>query len=150
MTKIYQGLGLCCMYPENWTVTEDTDDGKILGFTLESPSSAFMTVTENPWTVTPAEAMEQACEVMKTEYEEVEFDEIESDLTWNGEPLKNCIAADAQFYYLDLMVISRMIAFALDHRTFLVQIQAEDRDFDKLEMVFKAILISLLQSVKNE
>ena len=48
------------------------------------------------------------------------------------------------------MVISRMVAFALDHRTFLVQIQAEDRDFDKLEMVFKAILVSLLQSVKDE
>ena len=150
MTKIYQGLGLSCMYPENWNITEDTDDGKLLGFTLESPTSAFMTVTEYPWTVPPAEALEQACEVMKSEYDEVEFDEVESDLTWNGKPLPYCKAADAQFYYLDLMVISRLVAFALDHRTFLVQIQAEDRDFDKLEMVFKAILVSLLQSVKDE
>jgi hypothetical protein len=38
----------------------------------------------------------------------------------------------------------------LDHRTFLIHIQAEDRDFEALEIVFKAILVSMLRSVQNE
>jgi hypothetical protein len=138
------------MYPENWNITEDTDDGQVLGFTLESPTSAFMTVTEYPWTVTPADAMEQAFEILRTEYDEVEYETLPTDLTWEGEALPDCMSGDARFYYLDLMVISRLLAFSLQHRTFLVQIQAEDRDFDRLELVFKAILVSMLQSVKNE
>jgi hypothetical protein len=150
MTKTYTGLGLSCMYPENWSVTEDTDDGRVLSFTLESPSAAFMTVTEYPWTVTPQEAIDGACEVMRAEYDEVEFQETVSDLRIDGQPLDACLAGEVQFFYLDLMVISRLVAFVLDQRTFMVQIQAEDRDFETLDMVFKAILISMLRSVQNE
>jgi hypothetical protein len=150
MTKTYTGLGLTCMYPENWSVTEDTDDGRVVSFTLESPSAAFMTVTEYPWTVTPQEALDEACEVMRDEYDEVEFHETDSDLERDGKPLDACLAGEARFYYLDLMVVSRMIAFVLEHRTFLIQIQAEDRDFEALEIVFKAILVSMLRSVQNE
>ena len=138
------------MYPENWTVTEDTDNGRVVSFTLESPASAFMTVTEYPWTVTPQEAIDEACEVMRSEYDEVEFLETQSDLKIDDQPLDACVSCDAYFYYLDLMVVSRMIGFVLDQRTFMIQIQSEDRDFETLEMVFKAILISMLRSVQNE
>jgi hypothetical protein len=150
MTKIYQGLGLSCMYPENWNVTEDTDEGKVLGFTLESPTSAFMTVTEYPWTVPPSEALEQAHAAMKSEYDELEFETFEPNLEWQGQPLADSRAGDVRFYYLDLLVVSRLIAFSIDHRTYLVQIQAEDRDFESLEMVFQAMLISMLKSVPKE
>jgi hypothetical protein len=138
------------MYPENWNITEDTDEGRVVSFTLESPSAAFMTVTAYPWTVTPQEAFDEGCEVMQAEYEEVEFDAIDSDLKIDGQPLDGCLSAEARFYYLDLMVVSRLIAFVLDQRTIMIQIQAEDRDFEKLEMVFKAILVSMLRSVQTE
>lgn len=131
-------------------MTEDTNDGKVVGFTLESPSAAFITVTEYPWTVTPAEALDQSYQIMRSEYDDVEFEPIDTHLTWEDKPLPECIAGDVRFYYLDLMVVSRLIAFVLHQRTYLVQMQAEDRDFDKLDMVFKAILVSMLQSVKNE
>ena len=150
MTKFYQGLGLTCMYPENWNVTEDTDEGKVLGFTLESPTAAFMTVTEYPWTVPPQEAIDEAGAARKAEYDELEFEPYDPALEWQGEPLADCRATDVRFYYLDLLVISRLIAFSLEHRTYLVQIQAEDRDFEGLEMVFKAMLVSMLQSVKSD
>lgn len=138
------------MYPENWNVTEDTDGGKLLGFTLESPSAAFMTVTEYAWTVSPSQAIDQAIETMRSEYDELEFEEMESDLEWDGKPLPDCRSGDVRFYYLDLLVVSRLIAFALDHQTYLIQIQAEDRDFESLEMVFKAMLISMLKSVATD
>jgi len=147
MTKIYNGLGLSCMYPENWSITEDTDDGRVLGFTLESPTSAFMTVTEYPWTVAPREAVEQAQEIMKLEYDNIEYDEIDPGLEHDAKPLADSRAVESNFYYLDLLVMSRFVAFTVDRKTFLVQIQAEDRDFQSLEMVFKAMLTSMLQSI---
>ena len=148
MTKIYQGLGLSCMYPENWTITEDTDAGNVTAFTLESPTSSFMTVTEFPWTLAPREAIDQARETMVEEYDETEFEPLEPDLMFRGEKMQDCRAGDVRFYYLDLLVISRLISFTVDKKTFLVQIQAEDRDFDTLEMVFRAMMVSMLKSLE--
>lgn len=138
------------MYPENWKVTEDIDNGKLMGFSIESPCSAFLSVTEYPWTVTPIEALDQSYQVLQADYDDVEFESIDAQLKWEEEPLPECVSADVRFYYLDLMVVSRLIAFVLNGRTFLVQIQAEDRDFDQLDMVFRAIIVSMLQSVKSE
>ena len=147
MIKTYQGLGLSCMYPENWTLTEDTDGGRVVGFTVESPTFAFMTVTEYSWTVSPREALEQAQDIMKSEYDNIEYDEIDPELEFDGQPLADSRASDANFYYLDLLVFSRFVSFTVDRKTFLVQIQAEDRDFESLELVFKAMLISMLKSI---
>lgn len=147
MTKTYQGLGLSCMYPENWSLTEDTDDGRIVGFTIESPTSAFMTVTEYPWTVAPREALEQAQDIMKSEYDNIEYDEIDPELELDGQPLADSRASDANFYYLDLLVFSSFVSFTVDRKTYLVQIQSEDRDYEGLEMVFKAMLVSMLKSI---
>ena len=150
MTKIYEGLGLSCMYPENWSLTEDTDEARVVGFTIESPTSAFITVTEYPWTVAPREALEQAQDIMKSEYDNLEYDEVDPELELDGRPLADSRAGDAHFYYLDLLVVSRFVAFTVDRKTFLVQIQAEDRDFQELEMVFKAMMVSMLKSIRVE
>jgi hypothetical protein len=150
MIKTYEGLGLSCMYPENWTLTEDTDEDRVLGFTVESPTSAFMTVTEYPWTVAPREALEQAQDVMKSEYDNIEYDEVDPELEIDGKPLADSRACDSHFYYLDLLVVSKLIAFTVDRKTFMVQIQSEDRDFQGLEMVFQAMLVSMLKSLNVE
>ncbi len=151
MTKVYSGLGFQCMYPENWSVIEDaTDEGKVSSFTMESPTSAFMTVSEYPWSVPPREALEQSSDAMQEEYEEVEEELYVPSLSLRGEPMNECYGLDLRFYYLDLLVVSRFVAFTMDHRTFLVQIQAESRDFDLLEKVFEAMLVSMLQSVGPE
>jgi hypothetical protein len=142
MIKTYEGLGLSCMYPENWTLTEDTEEDRVLGFTVESPTSAFMTVTEYPWTVSPREALEQAQDVMKSEYDNIEYDEVDPGLEFDGKPLADSRACDSHF--------SRLIAFTVDRKTFMVQIQSEDRDFQGLEMVFHAMLVSMLKSLNVE
>jgi len=150
MTKIYEGLGVSCMYPENWSLSEDTDEGRVVGFTIESPTTAFMTVTQYSWTVAPREALEQAQDVMKSEYDNLEYDEVDPELELDGQPLADSRAGDAHFYYLDLLVVSKFVAFTVDRKTFLVQIQAEDRDYQELELVFKAMMISMLKSLRVE
>jgi len=150
MTKIYEGFGVSCMYPENWSLTEDTDEGRVVGFTIESPTTAFMTVTQYAWTVAPREALEQAQDIMKSEYDNLEYDEVDPELELDGQPLADSRAGDAHFYYLDLLVVSKFVAFTVDRKTFLVQIQAEDRDYQELELVFKAMMISMLKSLRIE
>jgi hypothetical protein len=137
------------MYPENWNLTEDTEDDQTIGFTLESPTSAFMTVSEYPWNVSPRSAVESSAAAMMAEYEEVEQQSFDPQLTFRGEILQDCRGADLQFYFLDLLVTSRLIAFTVDRKTYLVQIQAEDRDFQTLEQVFQAMIISMLQSLET-
>jgi hypothetical protein len=136
------------MYPENWNLIEDTEDGQTTGFTLESPTSAFMTVSEYPWNVSPRSAVESSAAAMTAEYEEVEQLEFEPQLSYRGQVLQDCRGIDLQFYYLDLLVTSRVIAFTVERKTYLIQIQAEDRDFATLEQVFQAMIISMLQSLE--
>jgi hypothetical protein len=136
------------MYPENWNLIEDTEDGQTTGFTLESPTSAFMTVSEYPWNVSPRSAVESSAAAMTAEYEEVEQLEFEPQLSYRGQVLQDCRGIDLQFYYLDLLVTSRVIAFTVERKTYLIQIQAEDRDFTTLEQVFQAMIISMLQSLE--
>lgn len=138
------------MYPENWKLSEDTSSsGSTTGFMIESPTSAFMTVNEYPWNVAPREAIEKAREAMEAEYPESEFEPFEPKLMLKGEEIADSRAGDVRFYYLDLLVISRLIAFTVNKKTYLIQIQAEDRDFDKLEQVFQAMLVSMLQSLES-
>ncbi|MFN7875064.1 MAG: hypothetical protein ACK5PB_07105 [Pirellula sp.] len=150
MTKVYQGLGLSCMYPENWKLSEDSSpSGSPTAFMIESPTSAFMTVSVFPWNVAPRETIENAREAMEAEYPESEFEAFEPNLQLRGEPIADARAGDVRFYYLDLLVISRLISFTVEKKTYLVQIQAEDRDFDKLEQVFQAMLVSMLKSLET-
>ena len=57
---------------------------------------------------------------------------------------------DMQFYCLDFLVASQLLALNLGERTLLFQFQAEDRDFDELMPVFEAIATSLLQNATSD
>ena len=107
-----------------------------------------MTVSEYPWNVSPRSAVESSAAAMTAEYEEVEQLEFEPQLSYRGQVLQDCRGIDLQFYYLDLLVTSRVIAFTVERKTYLIQIQAEDRDFTTLEQVFQAMIISMLQSLE--
>ena len=54
---------------------------------------------------------------------------------------------DLYFYYLDLLVRAKLIAFEIPDQTILVHFQAEDSEFRGLEKVFDAMLLTLCQSI---
>ena len=87
---------------------------------------------------------------MKSEYDNIEYDEIDPELELDGQPLADSRASDSNFYYLDLLVFSRFVSLTIHRTTYLVQIQSEDRDYEGLEMVFKAMLVSMLKSINVE
>jgi hypothetical protein len=143
MTKVHQGLGLHCTYPENWQLTEDTEEGATLGFTVQSPNTAFMSVLEYPGDVSPSQVIEQVKEAFAAEYDDVEYEAMEPELPGVDAPLEDLCVGTLNFYYLDLIATARLVAFRRPQGTMLIQFQAEDREFADLERVFHAMLISM-------
>jgi hypothetical protein len=142
MPATYLGLELECVYPENWRLTEDQYEDDVAGFTLESPEAAFFSVVRYPWTCAPRQVLEKAVPAMESEYEQFESSEFDPDLG-----IDDCRAIEANFYCLDFVVTSQLIAFTIRPYTYLVQMQAEDRAFEELYLVFQAMLTSMLRSL---
>jgi len=153
VTRVHQIRGIECTYPENWQLSEDRENDRLVSFTLQSPNTAFMSVYVSRDQGRASELIEEMTEMLSAEYEEVEASSIDPESlnmgTLNlGKLADDLNVVDLNFYYLDLLVTTRLIAFSHSDRTVLVQCQAEDREFETLEMVFKAMLISMLQKSK--
>lgn len=150
MTRIHQILGVTCTYPENWQLTEDRENDRLVSFTIQSPKTAFMSVFVSPTPGQASQLVTEMTELLCSEYDEVEVSELdEASLDVPGLP-EDVEAAELNFYYLDVIVTARLIAFSEENRTVLVQCQAEDREFDSLQMVFKAMLVSMLMAAKEK
>ncbi len=140
MPKQYTGHGLSFLYPDTWTITEDTAEGRP-GVSLESPGGSFISVSALSVDEDATALLEEAAEAMNAEYEEVE-----------NEPYSVVIAGQEyegilqRFYYLDFVVASKLLAIETEDHLYLVQIQGEDRDMDQQSLVFDAILTSMLTS----
>ena len=144
MPNTYRGLGIECLYPDNWKLLED-DSPDSPGFTLESPDAAIFSLTKYPWTVAPREAIERAIQAVQDEYPDCEVEWNEADLT-----IADSRSVEIRFFLLDLLVVIRFRGFSIERQTYLVQQQAEDRDYDRLEIVFDAILESVIQSIDRD
>ena len=140
MTALYDTHGIRFLYPENWSVVDDADASFA---SVESPEGAFWTVGRHPVVVDPASLNQAALETMRSEedYSEFEFSAVEDE--WGGLP---AIGYDAFFCCLDLIVAARMRSFRHNGHTFFILCQGESRDFDRLEPVFNAMTVSLVQS----
>lgn len=148
MTRVHQIRGIECTYPENWQLSEDREDDRLVSFTLQSPNTAFMSVYISRDPGRASELIEEMTEMLRAEYEEVEIASIDAESLNLGKFETDMSIVDLNFYYLDLLVTTRLIGFSSSDRTVLVQCQAEDREFASLEMVFKAMLVSMLQKSK--
>jgi hypothetical protein len=138
MPKKFEDLGLSFLYPDNWTSSEDPTAQACM---LESPEGAFLTITrlEGSDVVDP---VAQAKAAMEKEYQDIEVEPISRTIA-----NRELTGVTQRFVYLDLIITSHLLAFAGNGCTYLVQIQAEDRDMNRLEQVFEAILTSLCQSL---
>ena len=137
MPQQYHGLGVSIMYPDGWKIEEDVTDQDSVSF--ESPLGAFMTVTRYP-TLNFSDAVENAHQVMLAEYDEVESEQFSRTIAereFQGMALR--------FVYLDFLIVAELFSFAHAGSIYLVQIQGEDRDVEKLQPVFEAMLTSLFQ-----
>lgn len=143
--KTYEGMELILPYPENWTVSEERQGDWVDSVLLESPDSAFLSINRYPSSTATDEILERALQAMKAEYDSVESEDLAFDLG-DGESF----GCELRFYVLDLLVCSRLLSFQVEPFSYLVQVQAEDRDFDRLRPVVHAMLCRAIASLDEK
>ncbi len=135
----FEGFGIELMYPDSWTLDSEVDAHMV---SIESPDGAFLAITQCTPSANANDALAKAREAMQEEYDQVERESVVKEfagLTLTGEVLR--------FVYLDLIVTSQLLLVTHAGTSYFVQIQAEDRDHDKLGLVFDAMLTSLCQNL---
>lgn len=141
MASIYQGMDLELPYPENWKLMEEREGEWTSGVTFETPGAAFLTIQRQSNEVKADEVLQTACDAMFEEYDEVEQEDLDFDV---GED--ESFGCDLHFYYLDLLICCRLLAFTIGNYSYLVQLQAEDKEFQQLRLVLQGMLGTAFQS----
>ena len=132
-------------YPENWELIDQTDSDPDATVTLdvlvESPSGAFWALHRFPPGVDLDSALESGKAALADQYDNIEFHPF---CDWN-ETEHRGRGCEAQFYCLDFLVTAGLWAIATPEATYVLCSQAENREYDQLRDVFRAITLSLLQ-----
>jgi hypothetical protein len=141
MTAVYENHGVKFAYPENWKLFEESEHWP-REVCVESPSGAqwALHLYEPPRDL--KDLIQGALKAIEGEYDQVEAEYVQ-------EPLGSAVAegCNMTFFYLDLLVICQARCFTWGNKTLLLMAQAEDRDFQELDAVFRAMTFSLLQSL---
>ncbi|KAA5544385.1 hypothetical protein FYK55_08550 [Roseiconus nitratireducens] len=168
MPAQFDAFGIRFLYPDNWKIADRPDEEGDRGTTFDLPSGGFVSLEK-----TRAEEVEPLVErivdAIAADYEDLERETISLE----GLPA-DAHAIDLRFYYLDLLVISRLVVLQLPRETevtpapadtlladvptavdpsrqgapmLVLQMQAESRDFDQNEPVFRAILKQITDSM---
>jgi hypothetical protein len=143
MTATYDDNDLRFMYPENWSLGASD---LIAGYdcrqvTLESPGGGlWMLYVFTPGT-NPEQPIRSIREVIDQQYPGVEWSDVSG--SFHDYP---CAGHDGYFYSLDFLVCVRIRSFQTLAHTFVVVVQSENQDLDRLSSVYDAITLSLLRS----
>lgn len=139
MPARFNRLGISFQYPDNWTL-DDTD--AMLGrhsVTVFSPGGAFWSVTVQPASADPDELIDAAVEAMKQEYEGLEAVDVCEKIAGHELSGKNLA-----FYCLDLTNTAQIRCLRIAQSIYMIFCQGDDREFERVESVFKAMTTSLL------
>jgi len=144
MPAKYEKLGISFQYPDNWTLDEEDAVAGRDSVTVYSPGGSFWSMAIHPRFADPRQLAEAALDAMKQEYKELEVAEVSESV---GD--HELIGYDLNFYYLDLTNTAKIRCVRADQQTLTVFCQGEDREFDQIRIVFQAMTVSLLGSVKK-
>lgn len=137
----YDRSGIQFMYPDNWKVVDEQLDGFPRSVTVQSPSGAFWSLDIHPFSVRSEDLINEMVQAIADEYDDVESEPVE-------ETVEEYDATGADLYWscLDFVIKARLRSFKNGHATYVTLYQAEDRDFDEFEAVFRAMTHSLLNT----
>ncbi len=139
MPAEFNSFGIRFLYPDNWALVDREDDEGDRGATMDLPGGGFVAL-ELTEAAKAEQVIERVVNAITNEYETVEREDLTLEVLPADAPV-----TDLRFYYLDLLIVSRLIALPMDRgcsdpSVLVIQFQAESRDFDKNEPVFAAIL----------
>lgn len=142
MSAQFAEAGLRFQYPENWTLDREGGRCECRSVTVSSPATAFWTLSVHPLASDPAALAEAAEHAMQEEYEDLESEETKDQI--GGYEL---VGKNFNFYCLDLTNTAWIRCVRTDRATYTIFCQAEDREFDQVADVFRAMTTSFLSNV---
>jgi len=143
MPAQYQKPGLSFLYPENWTLDEEELSGDKT-VTIYSPGGGFWSVAIHHGSTDPLNLANAALDAMKKEYQDLEVEEVNETLAG-----RNMIGYNLNFFLFDFTNTAHIRSLKHNQATYTIFCQAEDREFEQIHQVFKAITISLLNGLKD-
>jgi hypothetical protein len=146
MTATYQKRGLHFQYPENWRLLDDADADLPFSVSVETPDgNAFWSLHLYEPDNDPDELLKETISNLTETYPDMEISSYSGDF-----PNQNNSALETLFYCLDFLVRVRLQVVSVKKYQMVFWFQAEDRDFEKLELVFRAISQSLLSGLDKD
>ena len=140
MPALFDKLGIRFQYPENWTL-EIGADAEQEGVTVYSPGGGFWSVVLRGPDDDPAEVARLARVALDDIYDDLDCEPVEETIAG-----QETVGFDVKFYCLDLTNSAQIRAIHRDGRSYLILCQAEDREFDQIAPVFRAMTTSLLSA----
>lgn len=142
MPSAFEQDGLRFEYPENWTL-DSAAEGSVEQVVVTSPHTAFWHLTKYPGDTELEPLFDEALAALRSEYKDMETEPaVESEVEAHA-----LAGFDVSFICLDLTNTCWLRGFQTDHATYLLLCQAEDREFAQVEIVFQAMLASLLRNL---
>ncbi len=142
MPAEFRKLGIAFQYPENWSLDEEDALAGRSSVTVYSPGGGFWSVSIHPAWTDPDELAKAAIRAMEEEYKEVETAPIQCVVAG-----RELVGYELNFYYLDLTNTAEVRCLQTDGAAYSIFYQAEDREFEVVQLVFQAITKSFLDNL---
>jgi hypothetical protein len=139
MPGVYNKMGIRFLYPDNWTLDEEEALHGNRSVTVQSPGGAFWSIALHSPAADPQELANAALAALQAEYPESEAEPVVEQMG-----PQSIAGYDIRFFYLDFVNTAVVRGFRTPTASCLVLCQAEDREFEELGAVFRAITTSLL------
>jgi len=136
--KEFDAHGVRFRYPEDWTLIDDTSDGKV-EVTVQSDGTAFWTVAVFEGGVSPEEVVESAVEAYRGDYPDLDAYPSE---TADG-PAGPVVSREVEFVCLELIATARVAAWRSGDRTVMTLFQAADVELEARRPLLEATAASL-------
>jgi hypothetical protein len=137
MSSRFEREGISFSYPESWRLEREESDG---GWTvlLQSPGTAFLTLTCDTNMPPPEEMAETALGALREDYDTLEAEERVETLAG-----QMAVGHDITFISLDLTNSCWTRSFYSDAGTVLVLCQSNDLELEEYGPVLRAVCASL-------
>jgi hypothetical protein len=140
MPATFDQLGFFFEYPDNWSV-DYVDDDAIRQVVVSSPHTAFWQLSKHPPELELEPLFDEVLATLRSEYQEIEV-EPEEDMV-EGHLVSGYTV---NFFCLDLTSTCCLRGIKTSEANYLLVCQAEDREFAQVELVFRAMLASVLRN----
>ncbi len=139
----FNKLGIRFQYPDNWSLAEEDALAGCQSVTVYSPGGSFWSVAIHPPSSDPNELAAAALEAMAEEYEGLEAEQVRETVVG-----REMVGHDLNFHCLDLTNTACVRSVSTGQATLTIFCQAEDREMERIQPVFQAMTISLMQNIK--